>query len=286
MVSAVHFMKSLLPYSFRRVLKRYRRRIYNNFLSSGERIYIDDICNILINNFSISKGDSIIVSSSFANLNAEFSPGQLLDLLQDVVGREGNIVMPYYPPGNSEEWVRSGKVFDMQATPSSMGVLTQEFSMRDNVYKSMHPTKAVIVWGKNSKEIISSHHESSTPFDETTPYGWLLKNKSKSLGLGIKNIPIFHACEDFFSDMHVNMYLEDKFICLVKDRERVYSVPTLVHDSRVINKLVAAGNYIQKLNLDSYKKVTTGYSFCYAVDNQELLARCKEEFSKGQFRYK
>lgn len=280
------YIRNALPFTVRRSLKRIRRRIINTFRKCDRSISIDAFRSLIAHDLGISLGDSIIVSSSFASLNAAFSPNQLIDTLLNIVGPTGNIVMPFYPPGNSEEWVRSGQVFDMQSTPSSMGILTQKFSERPDVVKSMHPFKAVVAWGKDADKIVSRHHLSRTPFDESSPYGWLLRNPSKSLGLGVKNNPMFHACEDFLSDLHCNLYLDEELTALVRNGEEVFPVTTLVHSSQVMDRMMAIGDYIPLLNLKSYKRTEVGYSFCYVLDNQELLERCRVEFATGRFRYK
>src|SRR5690625_4054795 len=135
-------VQKLLPYSMRRKVKRYKRKV-SNWIKKGniEKTTLQDIEALLMNDLSISEGDNLIISSSFGSLNADFSPKELIELLQRIVGNKGNIVMPFYPPGNSYEWAESGNIFDMQHTKSSMGVLTQVFSEMPEVYKSKHPTK-------------------------------------------------------------------------------------------------------------------------------------------------
>ena len=60
--------------------------------------------SIIVDDLGIKKGDRIIVSSSFGNLNANFSPQELVETLMDIIGKDGVIMMPYYPPINSTEW--------------------------------------------------------------------------------------------------------------------------------------------------------------------------------------
>ena len=148
------FIKKIIPPVYRVKIKKLRRHTVNCFKSGSiEKTTLNDMRKLLVEEFCIAGGDNLIVSSSFGNLNADFSPKDLITLLQEIVGEEGNIVMPFYPPGNSYEWAESGQVFDMQTTRSSMGILTQVFSEMPNVYKSMHPTKAVVAWGKMQKKL-------------------------------------------------------------------------------------------------------------------------------------
>lgn len=280
-------LKKYIPSSLRSKLKKTKRRLSNSLKRNVAKTTISDMRSLLINDFGIKKGDNLIISSSFGNLNADFSPHELVELLQEIVGKEGNIVMPFYPPGNSYEWAASGKVFDMQTTPSSMGVLTQIFSEMPNVYKSIHPTKAVVAWGKNAQDIIRGHENSKTPFYWDSPYGWLLKNKSISLGLGLKNIPIFHSFEDIILENKLSLYQADSYNLNIRLRNgEQINVTTLIHDKIKISKLEDAGDYVKHLSEKTYRRNYFGYTFCYFVENNELFNRCKIEFFNNNFRYK
>lgn len=282
-----YLLKKVIPSRFRSKIKRIRRRTKNFFKRGVVKVTLDEMRELLVNDFGLSKGDNLIVSSSFGNLNADFSPINLIHLLQEIIGDEGNLIMPFYPPGNSYEWAESGQVFDMKTTRSSMGILTQVFSEKPNVLKSMHPTKAVVVWGKNANEIITGHENSKTPFYWDSPYGWLLKKTSKSIGLGLINMPMFHAIEDTLLMDKINLYQDEIFSLKVRKYDRsIILINTLIHDPKKINKLIMGGQFIQTLDINSYKIKGLGFGHCYAVDNIEAFDRCKQVFGTGNFRFK
>ncbi len=287
-MSIKYHLKKYISYKKRKRLNRLFRKTKNLFFNfDKKKVEIDQLSTLLESEFNIHSGDSIIVSSSFGNLNAAFSPKELILLLQRLVGEEGNIVMPFYPPGNSHEWADSSQVFNMKTTRSSMGILTQVFSKMANVYKSIHPTKAVVAWGKNANEIVAGHENSTTPFYWDSPYGWLLKNPSKSLGLGLKNIPIFHAFEDIILENQLSLYQDSRKKLRVSDYTgNVETMEVLVHDPAKIAKLIDAGDYVKNLNISSYLRQDIGYAFCYIADNKELFKRCEKEFNEGNFRTK
>lgn len=281
-------LKKFIPSDFRVRLKKILRRSKNNFLKSKvSKTTLSEMRRLLLRDFGITKGDNLIITSSFGNLNADFSPRELVELLKEIVGRDGNLVMPFYPPGNSYEWAGKGEVFDMQATRSSMGVLTQVFSELDDVYKSMHPTKAVVAWGKDAKQIVFGHEDSVTPFSKNTPYGWLMQNGSKSLGLGIKSNPMFHYCEDALLDKSEWLYFDKKFKLKVKNYHgEIIFVETFVHDPQKMEKLLTIGDYINKISPVSYSRVSIGFKYCYIIDNSDLFETCANQFKKSNFRTK
>jgi len=269
------FLKKIIPSNLRSKIKKNRRRINNSFKSGVAKTTLNHMRDLLVNDFEIVNGDNLIISSSFGNLNAEFSPKELIQLLQEIVGEDGNIVMPFYPPGNSYEWAESNQVFDMKTTRSSMGILTQVFSEMPNVHKSIHPTKAVVAWGKNAAEIVTGHENSKTPFYWDSPYGWLLKNKSKSLGLGVLNRPIIHACEDCtFGPI---MYLPQKYCLPVRQIDgKIIDIQVYVHSQKKMKSLTEINNLMDNFLLNTYKKVKIGFQFSYIFDVNELFVRFKE----------
>jgi aminoglycoside 3-N-acetyltransferase len=278
------FLKKIIRPSFRLKLKKSKRKLISFFINQ-DKVTLIDVKFLLVENFEIKKGDNLIITSSFGNLNAAFSPSELIDLLKELVGISGNIVMPFYP-GNSYELLKNKTIFNMTSSLSAMGVVTQKFSESENVYKSKHPTKSVIAWGKNAKEIINGHELTETPFSYGSPYDWLYKNGSKSLGLGVKSTPMFHYCEDILYKNKLNLYLNPEKMSIVDYNGNLIKVETKVHNPKILNKLLEIGDYIYLNQPKSFKIKKLGFNHCYIVDNQNLYKFCEIEFHKNNFRYK
>ena len=114
-----------------------------------------------------------------------------------------------------------------------------------------------------------------------------MKNKSKSLGLGLKNIPIFHSVEDVIFENENNLYQKQKYKLPLKNVEdNLLIIETFVHDPQKMANLKAPGDYVESLNLLSYQRKKFGYTFCYIVENQELFNVCLHEFKNDNFRNK
>jgi hypothetical protein len=83
-------------------------------------------------------------------------------------------MMPSFPlQGSMAEFIDSGQIFDVRKSPSRNGIVAEVFRHRPGVYRSMHPTNSVAVWGQGAKQIIQDHEKSITPFGPDTPYGRL-----------------------------------------------------------------------------------------------------------------
>ncbi len=275
-----HWLKNITSSSFRREVKRMKRHLKGLF-ASEKKTTLEDLRKLLVDTLGIKKGDWLLVSSSFGNLNADYSPRECIELLQSIVTKEGLIMMPYYPPINSTEWAEKGEIFDMVETKSGMGVLTNVFSKMANVYKSIHPTKAVCCWGNKAQEIINGHEISTTPFYWDSPYGKLIKHGSKSLCLGLKNIPIFHSYEDLFSEHYYDYYYPDKKKLKVRllDRREI-EVETYVHNPVIIDKCVTAGDYVKRINPPTYKQVAFGLKYIVVVNNNNNLYNTVQQHYK------
>jgi aminoglycoside N3'-acetyltransferase len=175
----------------------------------------------------------------------------------------------------------------MKNTLSAMGVLTQVFSEMPGVLKSKHPTKAVVAWGKNAGDIVKGHEKSKTPFYWDSPYGWLIKHPSKSLGLGLRNTPVFHAVEDIVLEDINHLYYPEKVFLKVKDYNgEVILIDVFVHDPLKMLKAGSVEDYINSVRPSSYQKISFGYTFCSVIDNQELYEISKREYLNGNFRVK
>lgn len=266
-------------------LTKWKRRL-KAFFTRRRKTTLEELEKVLVNDLGLKAGDRILVTSSFGNLNADYTPQDVVNLLKDIVTEAGIIMMPYYPPVNSTVWAKEGKVFDMNSTQSGMGILTNVFSKTDGVVMSCHPTKAVCVWGENALQIAQGHEGSTTPYFWNSPYGKLLKMGSKSVGLGLKHIPMGHAMEDILSVPHTFFYQKNKY-CLrvIRQDGNLMEVETLIHDDEILNKCMDLRDYAEKLNAKSYTKVNFGLSVLYSVDNTDLLEEMNKAFNMGYTRF-
>ncbi len=280
-----HLLRSITSPQQRIAFKKWKRHI-KAFMLRGKKTTLNDLKNALVGELGIKKGDRLVVVSSFGNLNARYSPKDVIELLMSIVTEEGGIMMPYYPPTNSTIWAKEGSVFDMNETTSGMGILTNVFSIMPGVVKSIHPTKAVCIWGKDAASVAEGHEVAATPYYWGSPYGEYLKLGSKSLGLGLKNIPMVHSIEDILSDPYFFYYQKDKYCLRVRKKDGIeIKVDTLVHDEMIMEQSMSPGDFTATLNATTYKKKKFGLAFLYVVDNTDLFKEMEKAYAKGYTRY-
>lgn len=271
-----YFLKRVFSPEKRVKIKRIKRKISSLSKFYEKKTTIDELEYCLREKIKIKKGDNIMVVSSFANLNAAYSPADVVSLLQIIIGEDGLIMMPFYPNGYMYELYKNSFIFDVKQTKSAVGILTNTFAQTNGVVKSMHPLKAVCVWGKDAEAIVQGHEQSILPFGKNTPYGRLLDRNSKSIGLGVKNLPMFHAVEDRLYEKYHPQYLHDEYSMQIRRiDDSIITCTTKIHDPAFHYK-APIGDYVAAMNLESYIRVPFGYSFLYSVNNSEIL----EAFNK------
>ena len=277
-----HYMRRILSPDFRMKLRKKKRHLLNSLKGKRPKTSLDDLRNALVG-LGVSQGDYILVTSSFGQLNADFSPDQVVDMLKGLVGEDGLIMMPFYPPMNSTEWAAKGETFDARSVKAVTGVLTNVFAHSEGVLMSHHPTKSVCVWGRKASEFVTGHENSTTPFYWDSPYGKLLKAGSKSVGLGVKNLPVIHAIEDVLSPEYSDYYQPDKYALQFIDLEgNEKTIETYVHNEQILNRCVLCGlDYAKRIGCESYKSVDFGYSSLYVLDNQDFLETARKPFAEG-----
>ena len=281
-----HLLKSITSSQQRVAFKRWKRH-FKAFLKGGKKTTLFDLRNILTGDLGLKAGDRIFVTSSFGNLNADYTPEDVVELLMSIITKEGTIMMPYYPPSNSTKWAKEGRVFDMNETKSGMGIITNVFSKMPGVIMSVHPTKAVCVWGKDAELLTQNHEKSTTPYYWDSPYGKFLKMGSKSVGLGVGNMPLIHTMEDVLSENCDHYHQKNKYRLKVitKSREEI-TIETYVHNPEIIDKCISSLEYVQINKPEIMHIQSFGLTFLMCVNNDDLYALCKEEFAKGNTRMK
>ena len=134
-------------------------------------------------------GATVYVYSAFSKIKRRvlnISPENLIRILQELVGPEGTLLMPTYSfRGSQAEYADAHTHFDVQKTPSQVGVLTEVFRTTPGVVRSLHPTHSVAAWGRHAQDLISTHHLGST-FGATSPLYKLRDYNGLVIGLGAR----------------------------------------------------------------------------------------------------
>lgn len=285
---ALKYIKYLTPLELKNFIRKAKRRYKRSFsLSKEERVPMDleEFERILTDDLGIRKGDTLIVHSSFGNMNAGFSPQDTVALLKRLVGPSGNVLMPFYPTGHAFYWIQEDNVFDVHTSRSYMGVLTQVFKESDGVKLSPHPVKALSAWGKDRDWLIQEHHLSEYPYDEKSPY---YKTRqlpgSKTLGLGVEINSFFHSCEDLFMKDKLEIYSDKRFEGKMNYYGKMMGVSTYLHQPDKVNSIISPCGFLKETGCPDYISVERKGAVFYSISNDAVYRHVKKCLDDGMSR--
>lgn len=131
------------------------------------------------------EGRHLLVHSSWDGLGAlESKPSEVLAVLRRLVGAEGTLIMPTHP---ASEDSKDEVVFDVDRTPSAVGLLTETLRRSAGAVRSPFPIAPAAALGKNAGEYgLDFRVESSgTPYGCGSPWWKVAMSDGLVLFLGI-----------------------------------------------------------------------------------------------------
>lgn len=144
----------------------------------------------------LERGDTVLVHASLSSIgNVENGAYGLLDALLEVIGVEGTLIFPTF----TYTGIFSGdSPYDLERSPSEVGIVSEVFRKRKGVLRSFHPTHSVASSGAEAEFMIKGHLESPSACGKETPFGRLIDHDGKVLLIGVdqdRNTTL-HALEE------------------------------------------------------------------------------------------
>jgi len=183
-----------------------------------------------LNSLGVKEGDCLLVHSSYTAIGKnENGPAAVIQAILDTIGTTGTLLMPCFNGGQQYSQATSNKVFEIQHTPSQLGIISEIFRKEFPVRRSLHPTHSVIGMGPLANEILEGHEKCLVSTGIGTPFDKLKKYKAKIILLGVT-----HSSNTFLH--HIENVLgaptlsKNKFTMkLIDDKNNLISVETHPH---------------------------------------------------------
>lgn len=225
---------AFLLHLFRSFKRNKKRKAIHEQLNHGKSWKQNELEDQL-SSLGIEKGDSVLVHCAFSKIGpVEGGPQTFIDALKNVIGKEGNILMPSSPNASYQiDYIRDLKEFDVQNEPSKMGWLSETFRKNPEVFRSAHPTEPVCVWGPKAAWFIESHENDGTAYGKNSPFYKLTEVKGKILYIGVtldNAGTSLHLLEDAVLDFPYPVYADEIFNVQIKNGEQTYAIKTKVHN--------------------------------------------------------
>ena len=215
------------------IKNKYRRLLYFIHPKLSE----SEFRQILTNNLGIGKGSVVFIHSSIDKLFINFNPEKVLDILIEIVGSEGTILLPCTQlQERADVYLQRGEIFNVKKTLPKMGLLPGLAMFHKNSVRSLHPTNSVVAIGKLANELTKEHPDSIYPCGDKSPYYKIIAYNGIIIGLGvtIETLTFVHTIEDV---------MKDKFPVQTRRKEIFYAkVLDWKGDERVIPTLVQHPN--------------------------------------------
>ena len=230
--------RSYIPRFILNKFKELKRKKFNEKLSLAEKsgdLLSLGLLEAQLQSMGIVSGDSLLVHASLRQIGfVQDGPATVICALQNVVGDQGNLLMPSSPVSALQfDYASSSPLFDVNETPSAMGAISENFRRLPNVKRSLHPTESVCALGPQAAFLTQGHFGQLTPYNSNSPFYRLCELKGKILYVGVTldnagtNL---HTLEDAV-DFPYPIYHQDVFELKVKDENNVlHLVKTKVHN--------------------------------------------------------
>lgn len=252
------------------------RKIYRTTLKRlNSPISEQELRKILAEELGISKGSIVFIHSSVDNLNIRFDTLRLLEILLETVGEEGTIVFPcWHFTYRAEDYLRSGKVFDVRRSPSALGMLSEMARRYPGAKRSLHPTNSIVAIGKNAEAIIGTHHLDIYPCGEKSPYYIAMQLGGIIAGIGVN--------AHFMSFVHCPEDLIKQQFPLKTRHDEIFETKVKKEDGTIaIVKTLAAHPQIKNNDINGFLKKYIQESICRNITmkgNRFFIAHPKELF--------
>ena len=197
-----------------------------------------------IREHGVKSGDILIVHSSMQSLAPTgAAPSEIIDLLLDIVGDDGTLVMPAIPKYReastgteriTQDLSETTWTYDVQRTPPWTGALPHKLMRRPGAIRSRFPLNTVVAFGKHAQAMMAHELDApnSTACGPNSAWAYCAEHNAKILMLGVDlahSLTMIHVAEDCHENSWPisNWYRPRQFLVkdqgsetLVKVRER------------------------------------------------------------------
>jgi aminoglycoside 3-N-acetyltransferase len=282
--------KAILPsflFEYYRAMKKQKRN--EALLAQKEKgqVFNKEFLVQNLQSIGIQKGDSLLVHSSLSKMGyLEDGPDTLIDALLEVIGSEGNLLMPSSPNALLQlDYIKSNTLFDVYNSPSKLGAITEVFRKRNGVVRSLNATEPVCALGPDAQFFTEGHFNELTPYTKKSPFYRLTEKKGKILYVGVTLANAgtsLHLLEDA-TDFKYPVYFSEIFDVKIKDSTgRIHEVKTKVHNPVYSKKRMCDDLLPLFLEEQVCSKVKIGNADSYLFDSKKMFdSMLKNYIEKG-----
>jgi len=230
----------------------------------------------------IEKGDILIVHSSMDALSPTgASAKEYIEMLLDLVGEKGTLVIPAYPlyKGNTTNYKSRRNqdipIYNPKKTICWTGMIPNIFLRYSGVIRSEFPENSLAAKGPCAEDMMRRNLESDLALGKNSSWEYCVKHHAKILFLGVKShhsTTVVHAAEDLMdSEWPIeNWYEKKQFFVKRKQGKELITVRLRRQywfrfiTSHYRSKVFIKNNFLQESEID-------GICVGYISDSKKLV---------------
>ncbi len=231
---------------------------------------------ILTSESGLKKGSIVFIHSALDKMNLGFPFYRVLNIILDVVGKEGTVLFPcWHFNYRAEDYLRNpDNIFDVRKSPTVMGILPELARRHKDAHRSLHPTNSVVAIGKLAEELVKEHHLSIYPSGEKSPFYKIIQHGGIVIGLGEKTVSLsfVHCVEDILKDKFpVETLMKEVFEAKVRDYGgNLINIKTLAPHVNITHR--DTPGFVKKyISHESCREFTIHGTNYFTVDAKEMF---------------
>lgn len=277
-------LSGLVSKKQRKSLKRLEHKVKKRIARFGPPLDRDEFKEILTRDLGLATGDTVMVHGGLSLINTPLSAADLRDLVLEIIGPEGTLVVPTFSPVAAIDYMQQEGIFDVRNSKSGMGAIAETVRMSPGAARSVHPTKSLAALGRDAEEICAGHESCIYPFGSGSPFEKLLARNARIIGIGV---PMFylsfvHVAEDMAPDQVPHQVWDPRILDKTcRDGVRDITVSTRVHNMETMARADPGKfchNYVQN---DQFTVVRRSGAPFFSIRAQYLYANILRGFKDG-----
>jgi aminoglycoside 3-N-acetyltransferase len=244
-----------------------------------------------LDSLGVKSGDVVFAHVAYDNfVGFTGGPLDILGSLRRTVSDTGTLMMPSIPfEGSAEDYVRSGRIFDVGRTPSFAGLVTELYRRAPGTVRSLHPTHPILARGPRSGELLRDHIRARTPCGDHSPFANLadIGGKIVLLGTGIGVLTYYHYLEEALEKaLPRSPFTKETFNVVFRgySGERL-QVTTRLYDAELSRRRNLSILERELKSRDSWREYRVGRTPIVALAAQDVSHAVRTMAERGQYCY-
>ena len=228
-------------------------------------------------------GDVVLVHSAMSRLgHVQGGARAVVAAFRDALGPGGTLAVPTFPfTGSMLAHVRRDPDFDVDATPSRMGAVSEAVRTHPGARRSLEPTHPVAALGPAAGELLADHANAQGPCDEHSPLYRLARAGGYVLLLGVdfRSCTLLHTAEELARVPFIDF--ETRYRLRGRTRAGPYTMSIYCHSAPLRAAFPAIEPELRRRGLLTVGRV--GQAECRLARAEDILATALERLARDPY---